>query len=87
MSDSEGCIKRLEAETGFYADKPVQWSRDCPRPVSISPDRYDSGYGRTSRAIVDRNGDIVLLIDPSDDEYLPACSMEMAAILVGLINA
>ena len=44
-----------------------------PGPWSINKTRkYDGNYGRKSGAIIDANGEPIVLFDPSDGEYFPA---------------
>ena len=44
--------------------------KHSPGPWTYDPDKgYPSGYGNESTAIVDSNGEIVLITDPSMGEY------------------
>ena len=56
------------------------WERsvDFRRPWSISDKLFPTKYGRRSRAIVDADGYVVVFLDPSSDEYEPACTQEAA---------
>ena len=47
---------------------------------------YDSRYGRQSAAILDADGKVVLLLDPSEDEYEVACTLEAAEHIIKLAN-
>ena len=64
------------------------WERtlDFARPWSISEENYDTRYGRTSKAVIDANGRIVLFLDPSEDEYHVACEFAAAEEIVKAAN-
>jgi len=64
------------------------WERtlDFARPWRISDVDYDTRYGRTSKAVVDANGRIVLFLDPSEDEYHVACESAAAEEIIRAAN-
>ena len=62
-------------------------SQDLALPWRLDIRGYRSEYGRRSSAIVDANGRVVLLLDPSESEYDVACSKETALAIVDKVNA
>jgi len=65
-------------------DSDIERSTDFARPWRISSldESFPCRYGRRSRAILDANNRVVVLIDPSANEYEPACTMEAAEAIV-----
>jgi len=68
------------------SDETWERSLDFARPWTISDVDYDTRYGRTSKAVVDASGRIVLFLDPSDDEYHVACEFAAAEEIVKAAN-
>ena len=56
------------------------------RPWRIPNLEFTTRYGRRSRAIVDADGAVVVLLDPSVGEYAAACTEEAADIIVSIVN-
>ena len=67
-------------------DETWERSLDFARPWSISEENYDTRYGRTSKAVIDANGRIVLFLDPSVNEYHVACEFAAAEEIVKAAN-
>lgn len=63
-------------------DSDIDRSTTFDRPWRISGKNFPTRYGRVSKAIVDANGKVVALIDPSEDEYEPALTIEAAKQIV-----
>jgi hypothetical protein len=53
-------------------------------PWRLSTKYYPTRYGRGCPAIVDADGAVIVLLDPSNNEYAPACSKEAAEAIVNL---
>jgi hypothetical protein len=70
----------------YISDDDWDRSTDFAKPWRISQDVFGTRYGRRSKAIVDANGKIIILIDPSENEFEPACDDAAAAEIVRIAN-
>ena len=71
-----------------YVEPLESWSKPgtVQLPVSLCPDTWYCGYGRSSLAVTDATGRPILFLDPSESEYEVACDPEDAKALIALIN-
>lgn len=70
----------------IIGDETWKRSLDFARPWSISDMDYATRYDRTSKAVVDANGRVILFLDPSDDEYHVACERAAAEEIIKAAN-